>query len=89
MCYCSMQVYAANDIVYEDVAAGFSQLCSSLLPSLELQLVRTGSQAHEGLQFRWVGCQLVGCQGRARQDTFTHTAMASLSPRSWAPDTSG
>mgnify|MGYP001807020252 FL=1 len=64
VCRCAVQVYAANDIVYEDVAAGFSQLCSSLLPSLELQLVRTNSQAHEGLQFRWVGCRLVGCQGR-------------------------
>lgn len=48
-----MQVYAANDVVYEDIAAGFSQLCSSLLPSLELQLVRVGSLAHEGLQFRY------------------------------------
>jgi hypothetical protein len=47
-----VQVYAANDVVFEDVAAGFSQLCSSLLPSLELQLVRVASQAHEGLQFR-------------------------------------
>lgn len=49
----ALQVYSANDVVYEDIAAGFTQLCSSLLPSLELQLVRIGAQAHEGLQFRW------------------------------------
>lgn len=47
-----LQVNAANDAVYEDIAAGFIQLCSSLLPSLEVQVDRTGSQAHEGLQFR-------------------------------------
>lgn len=46
------KVYAANDAVFEDIAAGFSELCSSLLPSLELQLERTGEQAHHGLQFR-------------------------------------
>jgi hypothetical protein len=50
--WCGVQVYAANDVVYGDISAGFSQLCSSLLPSLELQLVRLGSLAHEGLQFR-------------------------------------
>jgi len=57
-----VQVHAANDVVFEDIAAGFSQLCSSLLPSLELQLVRTGSQAHEGLQFRWVQLQPACCR---------------------------
>jgi chromosome segregation ATPase len=40
--------------VYEDVAAGFTALCASLLPSLELQLVRTASLAHEGLKIRCV-----------------------------------
>lgn len=48
-----LQVQAANDVVYEDVAAGFTQLCSSLLPALEVQLERTATLAHEGLQFRW------------------------------------
>lgn len=57
-----VQVHAANDVVFEDIAAGFSQLCSSLLPSLELQLVRTGSLAHEGLQFRWVQLQPACCR---------------------------
>jgi hypothetical protein len=47
-----LQVHAANDAVFEDIAAGFSELCSSLLPSLQLQLARTGQLAHEGLQFR-------------------------------------
>jgi hypothetical protein len=50
--WCGVQVYAANDVIFEDIAAGFSQLCSSLLPSLELQLVRVGALAHEGLRFR-------------------------------------
>lgn len=47
-----LQVHAANDAVFEDIAAGFSELCGSLLPSLQLQLATTGQQAHEGLQFR-------------------------------------
>jgi hypothetical protein len=60
---CVRQVHAANDAVFEDIAAGFSQLCRSLLPSLELQLVQTGAQAHEGLQFRCV-CVHVAAGGR-------------------------
>ncbi|WIA31126.1 hypothetical protein OEZ86_001147 [Tetradesmus obliquus] len=53
MADCTEQVHAANDAVLEDIAAGFSELCGSLLPSLQLQLARTGQQAHEGLQFRF------------------------------------
>jgi hypothetical protein len=53
-CFDPLQVHAANDAVFEDIAAGFCELCSSLLPSLQLQLARTGHLAHEGLQFKCV-----------------------------------
>ena len=53
---------AAHESVFEDVSAGFSQLCKTLLPSLEVELVKTGTNAAEGLQFRCVGrWDVCGC----------------------------
>lgn len=59
-------VAAANDGVADDVAAGFGAMAGSLLPALELELVRAGQQAHEGLQIRCAGASLRRCGSLAR-----------------------
>jgi chromosome segregation ATPase len=45
-------VAAANDAAADEVAGSFRAMAGSLLPVLQVDLVRTGLQAHEGLQIR-------------------------------------